>query len=657
MSDATVPDTPGDEPPATPDEVAHELGAAIDAYDGHEKKQRPSMLHSAPRCPEIEAKSALHGRCRWREHLVIGSILLDPRQRDDDRWPYRHYFLGSLSPVNLSINANLEALRDGEAVAYYRARARTTKHTYLAFRYHDFAGLFSKGRDRFEAWSAAVDAGITAFNEWAPVAHSKHSASDILLRSLEIATILNNTELVDNVCAVIVPYIDAHLLADPRIPTDLIHGYATVLPKGRHVDFASLADRLEKAADDATSGVGEVSEVVKHVGSPYGPAWGVAKLSKDGERVGRVVRKHVQALIAYAEKLASDGSPQLHVMHWYQEAWAVLTLYSGHDDLREAVRRGLQNAGARIKDDLRDQEFEVEIPQGYWDEVEAERGKFRESGPNWPVWAAGRLLRQSMTEEKAQEVAKQDADRFIAYKLFGHMKIEDDRTVTSDGEDWRHKASGQVLMAVMNFWWPHKMIPSLREAHADGLVNVDVLIGPFIERGLSPDIIRAAESAAYCQVEGDHVAATQLWCLLIERILRFVIVKLGGSTTAMDRDGQGQHEAAFDAAVEEFKRLVEKFINADLASRLYVLLSVFLSWRGYGQNWRNRVAHGTMEAAEMSPFTSYTSYLLCVVTCMFLVARSAGAESGPEQSDAQKPTSAEESGPPSSTGKGDKDVE
>jgi hypothetical protein len=622
MTNEEASEAAGDQSPpaATLERVALELGTAIDDSVGHEKKQRPSMLHSAPRFPDIEAKSEVHGRCRWREDLVIGSMLLDPRQRDDDRWPYRHFFLGSLSPVNLSANANLEALRDNEAVAYYGARARTTKHSYLAFRYHDFAGLFSKGRDRLNAWSAAIDAGIAAFNEWAPVAHAKHRASDILLRALEIAAILNSADLTNKVCAVIVPYIDAHLLTDPRIPTDLIHGYAKILPRGIHLNLADIADRLESAAEQIASGTSQPSGVLKQVGSPFGPVWGVAECTKDNERIDRVIRRHAESLIAHAEALAKGTGERSHVHHWYGEAWKALSSTSSCADLKEKVRKGLQDSGARLREDLKPQVFEEELSPEAIAELKESVREMVAAGQDWPAVAARMIFFRTPTEAEAKAILERDRVEFPLAHLFAQTRIEDDRPVTTDSADWKHKVELYVRLSILGTIWPNAIVRALKQLNEDGHVTTDALIQPFVERGFSTDLIRAAVSAAYCMTSGDHVGATQLWCLYLERTLRFVIGACGGSTTAVDRDGRGEREAVFDSAVEAFCKLLEQK-NVDVASRTRNLLCAFMSWRGFGYNWRNRIAHGTMPAAEMGPFSSYISYLLCVLVGTFLVGR------------------------------------
>ncbi len=606
--------------------VATELGAFIDDEAAKQRNGHLAMLVVAPTNAAIIEKSTLHLYCWRREDLAIASRMLESGQRDDGGWPYRHFMNGSVSAVNVQNAPQLDPLVNGEAASYFQLRAANTRHNYLAFRYLDFVGLISKGRPRADAWRGAVDFGLKAFLEWVEVPQEKPNASDIILRSLELAALIKDEARNAAVSAMLRAYVDTNLLTDFRVPLDLIHGYARVLPRGTALDYAALAERLEAKAEEIIGGISEATGALKQVGSPFGAVWGVAELTKDPTRINRVLRRHAERLIAHAESLAQGTGPRSHVHHWYNQAWSVLRESAQNDDLKEKVRRGLQDVGARLIEDLKEEVYEAELPPEYPAISKQMREKLISKREDWPNTAAKLLLMRIPTEAEAKQQAERDAVEFPIQQLFARRRIEDDRPVTTDSGDWRHRAFLHLQVTVMQMYWQHVLAPAIRKLYEDGFVTADVFIDPFEQRLFPPDILRAALSASSCTASGDHVGGTQQWCLLIERLIRFVIVAVGGSTTSMDRAGQGEHEAGFDAAVSELVRLIGERVDEKLASQMNVILSAFLSWRGYGFNWRNRVAHGTMPTNQMGSFSSYISYLLCVLVSTFLTATEMGDE-------------------------------
>lgn len=88
-------------PAATLEQVALELGTLIDAKANEPRHGKPAMLLLAPTSAEIIERSTVHLQCWRREDFAIASHLLEVPQRDDKRWPYRHFMIGSASPVNV----------------------------------------------------------------------------------------------------------------------------------------------------------------------------------------------------------------------------------------------------------------------------------------------------------------------------------------------------------------------------------------------------------------------------------------------------------------------------------------------------------------------------------------------------------------------------
>jgi hypothetical protein len=603
-------------------EAIRELGAMVDAAIQGKQGPAPSLLRSSHKFDGFSARSEIHARTFRREEFVLGAGLDIPQRRARGAFPFEHIFIGRPSKGNIGAASDLAYLVDAEAHAHYGERARQCGELWLSARYSDCAFLTAPRESRMSLLRMAVDKYVEAFKEAERIGRPDHVACAGILRGFELAS-LAGAEVIPIPQMAINAYVVAHLSdADNPAVGTLLQGVAELDRRREHLDYSAIAQQLE---DLAVSGKGR-----KAPGAAFGFAFGAARLTKDEVRITRVGKLYAESLLAHGKALLASGD-LMAARHWLKEAWDAA---QGVPDC-EHVGREVRLALDLMKDSIGKDLPEFTVKEKITEEVQRAHKELQrqilDSGERWPEKAAYLLLRFGITKQEAEDMKK---DTPLA-NLFAHALIEDGHTITTPGEDWKHKSAATTHIGIQSIFWPHILFPVLGELESKGLLTVDVLCRPFAMRGVDPEDGGIIESAAISLLRGDFVGASQQWVLLAERMIRFVLRWLGIATTVIDRTGEGEYEAMFDRAIDELRKVLTPS-DAEMTERLCNLLNSVFGWRGFGWNWRNRVAHGTMPAAQMSFVMAYTAYLLCVASVWPLQVGPADdpasqQSSGPEQ--------------------------
>lgn len=578
-------------------DVALELGELIDRRILGGEKATYSMVHSVG--SGFSERTDLHRRVFKREEYLLTSLLHLPSQRVLGEWPFDHLMAGR--PTKRTPDP-LAFLIDEEAHRQYAVRARECSFAELGARYADAAFLTAPRESRLEFARLAVARYGEDFAARVRVEEEKPSACAAALRAFEIAASVGLQEEVAKVGRMIVEYVLQHL-EDPsdRAVSDLVYGLAELDKRRVHLDFVAVAQKLEELAVQG-KGRGDV-------GSNFGFAYGVAKLTKDRARIERVGRQHAESYLKYAKGLRAAESP--HAMYWCKEAWSVLQELGACPDLKEGILKELQALSPELEKHLRTFSVRTPISPELRKEFDRLRDKVVSARNGWPLAAAGLLLECAITRQQAEEFGKNMAEKAPLSELFGHALIEDGHTVLTSGDDWRHSVMQQLRIQLLSMLWPHVFAPVLESLHDASLLSMDVLMRPFVE--FDEDVLARAESAASAMLRGDFVGAMPGWVLLAERLIRLAVQTHGGSTTVIDQDAEGEHEAQFDRALQELQK---RLGNDPGAERFCVLLNALLGWRGIGANWRNRIAHALMAVKEMTLVGTYTAYFVCVLVAL-----------------------------------------
>ena len=603
--------------------VAAELGAMIDERWPTNDGKPLFLVDHLQGIESFVAKSGVHARCVSREKFLLPAHLWHPqRYRRAGTWPYTHFLIGTPKP-ELGDSDPLAFINSTEGNVHYQIRAAQCPDIVLRARYWDFAALAVRGPDTLSVTRRAISALVEAAKTVAVGA--EHDLRFLLLfRALELAIQKKLDAEVRHVSQHAREEVESLLDTNAAQAAQVVYGVAELDKQRKLLNYPTIADRFERQATAVAALPKEERRSIRF-GSPFGVAYGIARTTRQTDRVQRLGRLHVTALLDFAEERRADGETAFNVRQWVLVANDELAELADCSDLRERVRRLLPEVAKQMEGELTEHEFKRPFTEAEVAEVERARKLIVEAGEDWPETAALVLLRYTSTRADADRLGKSIYD-----ELVGRQSIGNGHVTQTQGDDWRHRYADTVRILIESLFWPNILLPALHDLYQRDLTQVRVLIRPFVAKGLPTSETIFAMSAGSTLALSDYVAATQLWTLMIERLIRFAVHAIGGSTTVVRRDGSDR-EAVFDSAVNEFEKLCGRE-NAVEAQRLCDLLRCVFSWPGYGWNLRNNVAHGLVRPEGANAGTAYMAYLLAVLIVAPISVREPSSEAEPELS-------------------------
>lgn len=595
-----------------PGAVALEIGALIDERWDSEQSRALDLIEKLPGITDFLKRSKVHERAAKRENFVLPAFLHPPQQYTAGKWPYTHFFIGTPAPVVLKDKDPLKYMTDQEAHEHYVARAGQTTDPQLRARYWDLAAMTVRGRTIPEVTRKAVSSLLEAAS-LTPIEVDDQGRFKLICRALELAVSRGLDEKVAEVRERIREELERFFSSYSFQVAFLLYGIAELDRKRVHLDYPTIADKYEALARTRAGFPRDERRKAIGFGSAFGVAYGIAKLTREPERIERLGRAHVEALIAFAEERREEGETGLNVRHWLIEALNELSSLPSCKDLRERILALLPDVAKQMESELTTYTHEFQLDDKTLEELEQARTLILEAGEDWPLTAAMVLVRFAPTRAESDEAGKSIFDGLV-----GRFNIGKGHVTATNGDDWRHRHADMLRSYLGEFLWRRILAPVLHELHRRRLIRLDLVARPFIERGLPDDDVQFLLSAASNLVTGDFIASTQLWTLMIERLIRFVVGALGGNTTAIRGGASSDSEAVFDSNVSQLERLYREG-HPEHAGRLCNLLRYTFSWPGVGWNLRNNTAHGLLGAAEAGFGTAYLVYTLAVAVIAPLV--------------------------------------
>jgi hypothetical protein len=583
------------------DTIALKLGAIIDERYSAEKSHELSFLDDLKEAKAFLDVSDLAKRCFYREHYALTATIRMPEQRSTDEWPFFQPFAPHPSKLR---GTPTTYLNDEEAAAHYRARLSQAKVPRLIARYADLASLSTTNQERRRFARICIEQSILTFESLAAVPDKADHAASLLIRALHLARKFGLDDEFERVKNVILESARRQGGELDGLGALLLYGVADLDPSREWLPYAEFT----QAAEDRAEREDAASEPFAAQKKWRGIAFGLAKVTRDQARINRTGRRYVEKLLQEARAAKDGGAPGVHVQYFLLEAWKAAQVLKDAADLKDQIRRELSACAGLLDKDLKEFTYEHEMTPDDKEAFAKARDALVGAGNRWPERAAQFLLQGSPTKEEAESVVAQSP----VASLFVHQQIAKDHTVRTDGAHWYHSATRLIEDHFQSILWPHIIGPSIRRIYDAGFFTEDVLCQPFIERRIPMENLSVLADAASCLVNGHHVSASQVWTLATERLIRWGVGVLGGTTFVMDSDDKGDREAVFDTALKTYVELLAK-AGLTQASKLENLVATVMTRPGYGCNWRNEVAHALKPGSEMGFQMALTAYLICVV--------------------------------------------
>lgn len=625
--------------------VTRELGSLIDARWTGQRTDALKLLRETPEIEAFAGKSEIHQRCFVREQFLLLAILHHPSQYVIGKWPYTSLFMGEPKLARLRDDDPLVHITDREAHLHYLLRAKQCRDAVLCARYWDFAALTCYGRTTIDVTKKAIASLLSAAKR---LSVQEQHDDGFLMTCRAFALALGkglSTELA-RIKRRVVAELNALLPNRYFVAASLVYGVARLDKKRQHFDYSAIADRFEAVALELSALPKKRRRKKVGFGSVFAVAFGIAGVTQEPDRIQRVGRLHAEALLDFADERQREGDTGLNVRHWLNEAKEVLGQLSDCDDLRTRLKRRLRAVRGQMIGDMQTHS----LPATQLDEATIQglrqlSDSIVEAGEDWPRRAFQAYIAELPTKRQAEESGRSVFDGLVA-----NVRVSDDETIQTDGSDWRHSYSMQVSFH-WQLLWPLVFRQALIELEVRDELNIESMLRPFAAHGLPDEDLHFAVPAASAFLTGDFVGATQQWVLMVERALRFVVRVCGGSTTAIRGGSPNDGEAVFDSAVREFERLIAAHDN-EIAEQVSHLLMCVFSWRGYGWNLRNEVAHGTAKVRSCGMDKAFLAYLLNVLVMTFVVPVEPSGGSKKRRTSSRATASKAGNGKPQSRGRG-----
>lgn len=585
------------------------IAQELDSYTGPrvlEKEAVGKRLYSldSDDCHSFATRSELWGRCVARELFVLEAGLTPPG-RHASTWPHAHSFVAA--PELRSVSDH--PLGNAEAVGFYAARAALAAQPFLKALFADHVFLCARDSRRSTHGLIAVEAYLDYFEAHTGDRRDARSTEATwgALRALEIALRLPNTAERDRVVERAARYVEDNLLKHDRVVHDLILGIAHLDRRRELLPYAEYRDRLEKWGEDTSNTVdGSVR---------FGFARSVARLARNEKRELEVARKHATSALEYARSKAAEPKTAGFA---YQVASTVHDDLGGLPDVDD-----LRRDAKRVIDSLEGQIFANSVPQSFslplTAETVAEHVRtarlIREAGEGWATEAVMFVLSLVPVREDVEDAVRGNPFSGIVTNVQVHGAH-----IASGGEAWQHAVSGGIEL-MLSPAWNNTLRPALRGLLVDGNLTVESAIAipaQVVRRSEARQLICAAQNL----LGADYVAALQQWALLAETIVRRLVLRSGGSPTALELARFGTRERPFEVKLDELEEVVKQK-QTDSMSALYwqtveralTFARWVFAWPSCGLNLRNNVAHALLHDHQFTADAAYLAFFACAALC------------------------------------------
>lgn len=492
-----------------------------------------------------------------------------------------------------------------QIIKYWTERAKTTKHPVLRARYADLVWDFNKVVTNESPHYSIAQIVIDSIIEIAQRNCHKHETSVIkkLERALNLAILLNDSSRIERVTDTIVDYEDS-VTQDLKLG---LWGFAyDLLFENDKVKLT--ADQKQKLIDDLEGHLLRASQPtkIKEI-DPWAVEAAALRLARYYRKVGLSEdTKRVIVVAGNAFIQASSKASALQTSAWLQRVHTTFKEF-GLSDEAEKISIKLREVGEKTKSELKSFSYTMEVPTEKMEKYIAALIEGELDDVLTRI-AAHYIPKKSEVEKQLKELASKAPIAFLMpMELQDNMgrplakvgSLEEDlagHTVKQMSQNMSIESIflRQVLESLV------KKYPTFENLYVDYLFR-----SPIFEEDRKSIIGWGVKE----YVNGNHMTAIHLLIPQIEKALRVLLEKAGGSVLKPARGG-GFNLKVLDDLLRD--PLLVQVFGEDI---VFYFRALLVDPRGW--NLRNRVCHGLCDASEFG--SSMSDRVIHVLLCLALV--------------------------------------
>ncbi len=489
-----------------------------------------------------------------------------------------------------------------QIIQYWAERAKASKHPVLRARYADLVWDFSKVVTNKSPHYTMAQIVIDSIIEIAQRNYHKHETAVIkkLERALSLAAMLNDSSRIEKVRDGIISYEDS-VTQDSK---QGLWGFAyDLLFENDKVKLT--ADQKQKLIDDLEGHLLRASQPTNQEGiDPWAVEAAALRLARYYRKVGRGEdTKRVIVAAGNAFIQVSSKASALQTSAWLQRVHTTYREF-GLTDEAEKISIKLREVGEKTKSELGSFSHTMEVPK---EKMEKYIAALTEGDLDtvFARIAVHYILKKATIEKQLKELANEAPIQFLI-----PMELQDNlgRPIAKVGsleEDLLGHTMKQMSqnMAIESVFLRQVLESLVKKYPAFKNLYVDYLFrSPIFEEDRKSIIGLGVKE----YLNGNHMTAVHLLIPQIEKAIRVLLEKAGGSVLKPARGGGFNFKILDDLLHDP---LMVQVFGEDI---VFYFRALLIDARGW--NLRNRVCHGFCSADEFGP--SMSDRIIHVLLCL-----------------------------------------